>query len=155
MIALFPRPEDAAALAVPGGEPGEDLHLTLVDFGPDVTGRTDDELIRRISEVVTRWATEVKAQAFGHATFSPGTPSECAVYLIGDAPELADLRDALVEVAAQVYPLPPQHDPWIPHVTARYGMSDTVLSRTGPVVFDRVGLRWGEHATDFPLQPAL
>lgn len=154
MIALFPRPGDAAALAVPGGEPAEELHLTLVDFDLDVTGRPDTELVRRISEVVARWTTEIKARAFGHATFSPGSPSECEVYLIGDAPELVDLRDALTDAAAQLYPLPPQHDPWIPHVTARYGMSDTDLLYTGPVVFDRVGLRWGDQAMDFPLQPA-
>ncbi|BBX02963.1 hypothetical protein BST36_04395 [Mycolicibacterium moriokaense] len=151
MIALFPRPEDAARLAVAGGEPPEELHLTLVDFDLDVTGRPDNELARRVGEVVARWSTEIKAQAFGHATFSPGTPSECEVYLIGDAPELADLRDELIEVAAQVYPLQAQHDPWIPHVTARYGMSETELAYTGPVVFDRVGLRWGGHETDYPL----
>ncbi|MGV0603653.1 2'-5' RNA ligase family protein [Mycolicibacterium sp. XJ1904] len=153
MIALFPRPEDARALAVAGGEPAGDLHLTLVDFGPDVTGRSDAELASRLRDLIARWATEVKAGVFGHATFSPGTPGECAVYLVGDSPHLAELRDAVTEVVAQVYPLPPQHVPWIPHITAGYRITDDVLAYTGGVVFDRIGLRWAGHATDIPLHP--
>ncbi len=153
MIALFPRADDAAALAVVGGEPAEELHLTLVDFGADVTGRSDDELARRVGDLVAHWATEIKAQAFGHATFSPGAAGECAVYLVGDSAELAQLHRALIEVAAQVAPLPPQHDPWIPHITAGYGMPDDNLVFTGSVVFDRVGLRWAGHTTYFPLYP--
>jgi hypothetical protein len=53
-----------------------------------------------------------------------------------------------------VYPVPPQHDPWIPHVTAKYGVLDGALTFTGPVVFDRIRLRWAGHTTDFPLHPA-
>jgi 2'-5' RNA ligase superfamily len=155
MIALLPRSDDAAALAVVGGEPPEELHLTLVDFGPDVTGRTDDEMARRIGELLNRWATEVKAQAFGHATFNPGAPGECAVYLVGDSPGLTELRNALIDIAAQVYPVPPQRDPWVPHITAGYGIADDTLAYTGPVVFDRVALRWAGHTTEFPLQPTI
>ena len=152
MIALLPRADDAEALTVVGGEPVDELHLTLVNFGTDVMG-TDVELARRLGELVTRWSTEIKADLFGHATFSPGAPGECAVYLAGDSPELADLRDAVIEVATQVYPVPPQHDPWIPHVTAKYGVLDAALAFTGPVVFDRMRLRWAGHTTDFPLHP--
>lgn len=154
MIALFPRADDAAALTVAGGEPAEELHLTLVDFGPDVTGRTDDELSRRLGELMTRWTTEIKADVFGHATFNPRTPGECAVYLIGDSPELAELRFAVIDAAAQVYQVPPQRDPWIPHITADYGTVDNALAYTGPVVFDRVELRWAGHITAFPLHTA-
>ena len=155
MIALLPRAADAEALTVVGGEPADELHLTLVDFGPDVTGRTDDELAKRLGELITRWSTEVKANVFGHATFSPGDPGECAVYLIGDSPEMPDLRDAVIAMASQVYAVPPQHDPWVPHVTAEYGILDTALVYTGPVIFDRMRLRWAGHTTDFPLHPAL
>lgn len=153
MIALLPRAGDAEALTVVGGEPADELHLTLVSFGTGVTG-TDVELARRLGELTTRWSAEVKANMFAHATFSPGGPGECAVYLAGDSPELADLRSAVIDLAAQVYPVPPQHDPWIPHVTAKYGVLDGALTFTGPVVFDRMRLRWAGHTTDFPLHPA-
>lgn len=153
MIALLPRAGDAEALTVVGGQPADELHLTLVSFGPGVTG-TDAEMARRLGELLTRWSTEIKADLFGHATFSPGSPRECAVYLVGDSPELVELRTAVTDVAAQVYAVPPQHDPWIPHVTAKYGVLDGELTFTGPVVFDRMRLRWAGHTTDFPLHPA-
>lgn len=153
MIALLPRAGDAEALTVTGGEPADELHLTLVNFGTGVTG-SDVELAGRLRELMTRWSAEVKANMFGHATFSPGAAGECAVYLAGDSPELVDLRSAVIDVAAQVYPVPPQHDPWIPHVTAKYGVLDGALTFTGPVVFDRIRLRWSGHTTDFPLHPA-
>jgi hypothetical protein len=42
----------------------------------------------------------------------------------------------------------------VAHITATYGRSDQVLSYTGPVVFDRIGLIWNGRTTYFPLQPA-
>ncbi|AEV75928.1 hypothetical protein MycrhN_5454 [Mycolicibacterium rhodesiae NBB3] len=154
MIALLPRAADAQMLTVVGGEPADELHLTLIDFGPDVSGRSGDDLARRLGDLMTRWAGEVKADVFGHATFSPGRPGECAVYLVGDSPELVDLRASVTEVSTQLYQLPPQHDPWVPHITAKYGVLEGELTYSGPVMFDRVRLRWAGETRDFALHPA-
>jgi hypothetical protein len=52
-----------------------------------------------------------------------------------------------MEAFERRFPLPAQHEPWIPHVTAGYGPSDTILTYTGPIVFDRIGLSWAGHTT--------
>jgi hypothetical protein len=154
IIALYPRAADAQALAVPGGEGPSDLHLTLVDF--DDTGCNLDEaaLHQRLDEIATATAHPIEAQAFGHAIFNPqnGASNTAVVYVVGDSPDLGPLHDQAVQLASQFCPLPDQHDPWVAHITATYGRSDQVLSFTGPVVFDRIGLIWNGRTTYFPLQ---
>jgi hypothetical protein len=155
IIALYPRASDAQALAVPGGELVPDLHLTLVDFGNTGCNLDVAALQRRLDELIATNTHAIEAMAFGHAIFNPqnGQGDTAVVYVVGDSPDLDPLHDQVVQLATQFCELPSQHDPWVPHITATYGPSDGVLTFTGPVVFDRIGLIWDGRTTYFPLQP--
>lgn len=155
IIALYPRITDAQALAVPGGEQVPDLHLTLVDFGDTGCNLDETALQRRLDELAATNAHPIEAKAFGHAIFNPqnGQSDTAVVYVVGDSADLDPWHDQAMQLATQFCALPSQHDPWVPHITATYGPSDEVLSFTGPVVFDRLGLIWDGRTTYFPLQP--
>lgn len=78
MVALIPTAEDAAKLAVNGGDPAGQLHLTLAYLGDDVTD-WDDEIVAVVHEVARKLtdpaATEDDDQpvpADGHDYRGPG-----------------------------------------------------------------------------------
>ena len=90
---------------------------------------------------------------FGHGVFrlDDNEFDSAVVYLAGDSPDLAPLRQRVLESAERLGPLPAQHDPWTPHITAAYGPTDIVLTYTGPVVFDRIGVTLDGRTAYFPL----
>lgn len=151
MIALIPREDDAAALAVPRGDKPEEMHLTLVYLGSDVTGM-DSRARNAIAAAVANVAVmlpPVQARVFAHATFNPDGHDDrepCAVYLIGDSTVLGPLRAELAQFGGD-----DQHEPFVPHVTAGYGIKQSKLTFTGPVVFDRLRVALAGDHYDFPL----
>lgn len=160
MIALVPAPADAERLAVEGGEPIEELHLTLAYLGEDVTGWDDGlrgEAIEAAEKAVATLAGPIEARAFAHTTFNAdggpdGDRDPCAVYGIGDSDQLVPLRDAvLANLRVSEIELPAQHEPFVPHVTAGYGLTASDLSYLGPVTFDRVRVALGSQTLDIPL----
>lgn len=154
MLALFPRQDDAMLLAVPGGEPPEDLHVTLLYFGQDVTNMPPPSSTV-LGPIAERYP-HIVAEAFAHAQFNPhggmgGDKEPCAVYLIGNSLPMAELHVDLVLALDRDYDMSTQHAPWSPHLTAGYQMDVKALSYTGPVHFDRLGLRWAGESVDYPL----
>lgn len=155
MVCLYPRQDYAEAMAVQGGEPVEDLHCTLAFLGSDLADLSPGDLPAAIGRIADTLPGAVKARVFAHATFNPdggedGTKDPCAVYLIGDCPDLVPLQKAVVEVCqARVPSMPDQHEPTTFHITASYAIQR--LTFTGPVVFDRLALEWADQTYDFPL----
>lgn len=113
MIAL--RPADPEALTVDGGDPPEDLHVTMVFLGDEVT----DEAHQAAAEAAQRVAGDIPgpftARVAGYGVL--GGEDACVVFLNGDG--FAAVRDALdaAELAA-----PEQWAPWICHMTIGYGV---------------------------------
>ena len=159
MVALYPRTDDALKMAIPGGEPPQDMHVTLAYCGEDVSDLGDPgQLAQRLQEIANTF-TVIDARIMGHATFNPdgGDPEDereqdpCAVYLVSDSDQLPDLHTAVLDAVNQEFSIPRQHLPWIPHITAGYGLDAAQLSFTGPVLLDRIGLAWGGGTHYFPL----
>lgn len=155
MVALVPSAGDVARLTVEGGDPADELHLTLAYLGDDVTEWTPAQ-----REAVLAVAQEhsgggpVPARIMAHALFNPDGHDDrdpCAVYLVGDTPALTPLRESVITALRAAIDLPRQHEPTIFHVTAGYGLNPGALSYVGPVVFDRLRVALGTEVTDFYL----
>lgn len=153
MVALVPAAEDAARLAVDGAEPVEELHLTLAYLGEaaDWTPEQADAVYTAVADLLSG---PVLGEVWGHASFNPNSDEKdpCAVYLAG-ADGLAELHAAVVSAARDTGgPVPEQHSPWIPHITAGYGLDVSTLTETGPIRFDRLRVAFAGKARDIPLE---
>ncbi|MFJ1695668.1 phage minor head protein [Streptomyces sp. NPDC088252] len=167
MVALMPTPEDAERLAVEGGEPVEELHLTLYFLGKGADW-TVDQRNELIANVQNRAADlqPVTARAFGANHWNAGTDSPSWVWAVGDdrdrpddAPDLSAAHRAATDALEDRHgpDIPVQHSPWSPHICAAYSDDPALLpqleERLGPVTFDRIRLAFADDYTDIPLGP--
>ncbi|MEU4228290.1 phage minor head protein [Nonomuraea sp. NPDC026600] len=164
MIALVPSPADIERLAVPNGELPEDLHLTLLFLGSgediaDIAPYERQEIIARAAAVVGTLRDEgvtlpIEGNAFAISAFNPGSDDTAIVLGVGGE-YLAALQRAIAYDVADVYAYPAQHMPWVAHVTLTYdddlGQVAALADRTGPIVFDRLRVAFGEQVVDIPL----
>lgn len=163
MIALLPAATDAARLSVIGGEPADELHLTLVylGFGADFNDHTRSALTGTIGAVVAD-VGPVVADGFALSVFNPGDVGDrqtCIVLgLAGD--ELAETHGAIERAVSSLLAitgpvLPVQPDPWAPHVALLYtgdvGRLAELVDRVGPITFDRVRIAFAGDSIDIPL----
>jgi 2'-5' RNA ligase len=149
MVALIPSEQSANDLLVNGGEPLEELHLTLAYLGEDVTA-WDPEQRTAVLDHVRGWAQAtppIDADAMGWALFNPTGANDrepCAVYLIsGDG--LPAAKGAMGDFETS------EHAVFLPHITAGYGLKVDALSFIGPVTFTKVRVALGQDVTDFEL----
>jgi hypothetical protein len=156
MIALVPTAPDAQKLAVPGGDPQHEMHLTLAYLGDNVTGLPDHQvsaLQRGTAAIAKHLGKSVDGQVFGHAVFNPNSSEfdPAHVYMVNG--QLAPVRDAAHRIAQRVLgdAYPAQHPTFVPHVTAGYNLPAGKLKHTGPVTFDRLRLALGGKVHDYPL----
>lgn len=159
MLALLP--DDPEPLSVEGGYEPSELHLTLLYLGDDVTGWTPEQRdrLRELVAVSAPGLDAVEARIMGRGVFNPdggpdGDRDPCAVYLVGDAPDLTPLRDwaTWVTTKGEDYVTPPeQYEPFIPHVSALEGTDVAALSYAGPMRFGVLRLALAGEHYDFPL----
>jgi len=148
MVALLPDADSAAKLLVDGGDPIDQLHLTLCYLGDNVTGWSQsqrDQVVQRATSAA-EGRGPVDGDAFAHAVFNPDGAEPCAVYLIGGSDAFAELNQELRSLASAL-----QHPGFVAHVTAGYGMTADDLAYTGPVRFDRIGVFFGGQRIEIPL----
>jgi hypothetical protein len=190
MIALIP--ENPNMLRVPGGDPSEELHLTLAYLGDEIN-TWDPELIAAVHRIaaeaadyrtmVARIRAEqaergedpqevgrpykspaqegpLTATVFSHAVFNPNGDNghnPATVYQFdgsGDRGAIEQLASEVqhdVQRAVGTELFPEQHTPFVPHVTAGYGVPVDQLTYTGPVVFSHLRVAIGDDITDYPL----
>lgn len=156
MIALVPSVEDAARLAVDGGESAGELHCTIAYLGKadqlDTAAR--QQLIAATTAAVQGMPV-VDADVFGLASFGQGGEEPCNVLNVGGV-----MLDAAHHFLTEFIPFeaPDQHTPWHAHVTLEYtgdlGRLGRYVDRLGPVRFDRVRLAIGGDVVDIPLLDA-
>jgi len=158
MIALLPADPAALTLDADGAEPEDQIHLTLAFLGDDVAtwdAARHAALTALVQAIAATAPGPISAEVIGHATFRPGHEKQCAVHLAGDSALLGPIRDIVCEGLAAILgdDLPAQHLPWIPHLTAGYGLTAADLSYTGPVMLDRITVALGGDWATFPLGP--
>lgn len=181
MIALKPSEEDAARLAVDGGEDADELHVTLAYLGDaaDVPVEVRERLVHDCVALSLRVPPQ-RVDAFGVAVFNPpgtvrsdGSEREpCAVLVlngagpglealhagallaVGDAETGENYADADGGLGAESgWEAPEQHSPWVPHITLTYDVSDVggLADRTGPLTLDRLCVAFGDDYYEMPL----
>lgn len=153
MIALYPPGTLAADLAVPGGLPPDEMHVTVAYLGP--TADIDrDSMLAAAQALSGRPAIE--ANISGHARFTGGE-ADVFVALV-DSADLEDLRrDALEQLASRGIDIPRDHG-YTPHLTITYQppSADAPVGRLDarPVTFGAVSAVYGTERINFPLLPS-
>src|SRR6266496_3754845 len=86
MIALVPTGEDLNRLALDGGEPPAELHLTLVYLGEaaDISPDMAAEIMDAAEHIQDG---PVEAKVFGAALWNPGSDNPSWVLNVGDNPD--------------------------------------------------------------------
>lgn len=158
MIALVPA--DPGSLAVDGGDPADQLHLTLAYLGEDVTQMSEatrDALKQHVAQIAGD-VSPIDGHIMGHALWNPdggpdGDMESCSVYQLQNHPRISDVREWALEGAARHLgaDMPEQHPGFLPHVTAGYGITPDKLSVAGPVQFNALRLALGGENIDYPL----
>jgi 2'-5' RNA ligase len=163
MVALVPSPADLERLAVAGGEPLDQLHLTLVYLGDavELDEATWAHLLAWGEEMAVSWTGPVEGDAFAPALFNPTGDEPCVAMLVSGA-DLAEFHETVLADVTDLVSLPEQHQPWYGHVTQAYLEPESMMTVkhlaasatcTGPVKFDRLRLAIGGEVTDFRIGP--
>jgi hypothetical protein len=140
MVALYPEPVIAQQLAVEGGEPVDEIHMTMAYLGntSDVGDRADELL-----QLVQDWASTQPAltgevAGFGRFTAGP-TP---VTYASVDLPGLPAMRQSLVDVLERAGFNVPQEHGFTPHMTLAYSDADVTVPNL-PLRFDACVVAYG------------
>ena len=149
VVTVEPTEEQRAALAQPGGEPAEVLHLTLVSLANGA--QEDRATVERVVAEVAAMFGPLAGEVAGIGTFGDEDGTEVSLALI-DAPGLAELRHEVIEaLEAAGIPIHRNHD-FQPHITLAYGPIPETASVVGLALdFEDLTLRWGPDRTDWPL----
>jgi 2'-5' RNA ligase len=154
MVAFYPPPPLARQLALPGGEPPEDLHITLAL--PGKLSSLSPEQRRRLPQIMRGFGliSRPLTGTFSGVTEFPARDGVKPVVLLVDVPGLPAWRQRLVEVLAlNGYTVASDHG-FVPHLTLKYakeGETVAVDVPALPLVFDRVCLVMGERKKEYPL----
>jgi 2'-5' RNA ligase len=158
MVALYPDPNLADALALDGGEKPDELHVTLAYLG-----QLDDQVVTSpdpLIGAVTDWAgafPPMLGQISGVGRFNAGPGSDKPVaYASVDIPALPEAREMLVAaVGSAGFSVARDHG-FTPHMTLFYGETDlnALDIPTIETAFTQVSIVWGETRHDVPFGSA-
>lgn len=123
LVALWLDPDDAAQLVVPGGEPAENLHITLT-YSPEASEWDDLTVHRAIAGVerAVRYQSAIDAKVGGYGRFSAsdGSDGRDVFYASIDAPGLESLRNAVEMELCDAQAHPSRIHGYTPHCTLAY-----------------------------------
>jgi hypothetical protein len=146
-VVVVARPADPAALAVEGGLPPDELHVTLGYYGD--LDALDPEVARLLEVFVTTHALQTDAVIGGRGMIGFDDPQ--AVVLLLESPDLQQARSTLEQVA-----MPDRTHPHVtPHLTLGYGI-ELPMAHPDSVRLDRMELwRGAERIGNAPEVPEL
>ena len=153
MIALYPRPEEAEALAQPEGQAADDLHVTLAFFPDGLDEQDGGGILARLASLFEPLSGAVGGVGrFGEG--EDGSPVIALASVVG----LNELRAALAAELDLIDASYARDYGFVPHVTLAYGPADTELPDGVlglPLTFDAITFKRGQQRHDFPLGAAL
>jgi len=159
MIAFFLTPSLQKKVAVPGGEPPDELHLTVIYLGS--ANDVGEEKLLEVSKVCKRYAKRtppMRAMLSGSGRFSAGKTSggKDVLYVSVDAPDLPEFRQKLVQALTRAGVTVPKDHGYTPHVTQAYvdAGAYSSLGRFEPTrtTFGKLTLSVGTWRRSYPLE---
>lgn len=150
MIALYPPPDAAGRLALDGGLPPGEMHLTIAYTGD--AADVDPQALAAVARSLSA-RPPVQGTVSGHARFTGGADGDVIVALV-DSPALESLRaDAMAALAAAGIAVPSEHG-FTPHMTICYqdpGAADPVGRVSAfPVTFGDIAAVHGKQQAVHP-----
>jgi len=151
MVALYPPPDVAEALAVEGGLAPEKLHVTVVYCG--LADDVDAEALRAAAAGLAQ-RQPISAAISGHARFT-GDEQDVIVAIV-DAPELDDLHRDALEALRKRGIEPPKSHGYVAHMTLTYldkdAPSPVERLEVGSVEFSTLAAKHGKNRTPYTLE---
>lgn len=159
MVALFVPAEVGADLAVDGGEPAGDLHITLAYLGDTAEAAfTEADLVAAVTPVATDTAPlEGTVSGAGRFTGADGTDP---IWLAADVVGLDELRVAVCSaLEAAGIPVDDTHG-FQPHITVAYVAAGDPSPLPDPppsaeLRFPELTVTWAENRTQLPFGGAM
>ncbi|MGL5816664.1 MAG: 2'-5' RNA ligase family protein [Phycicoccus sp.] len=141
MVALYPAPDVAAELAVPGGCPADDLHITLALPG----GADFDKVVAAVERAASGFGP-LSGHVGGVGLFPPAVGSDSVpIWRAVDVPGLVEVRQAVVAaLAAAETPHESEHG-WTPHLTIGYSLPEAAPIENVRVQFPAVTVIRGDQ----------
>lgn len=156
MVAFFLNPDEAKKIAVDGGEPAEDLHITLAYFEDKAADRDDWDRAAKVVAGIAEQYNELKGHVAGHGRFT--NDDSHISWASVDIPGLDDLRHNLVkDLEAAGFGIHTEHS-FTPHITIKYLKPDEdnpcEINKRMPLNFRTICFTKAEHREMFDLREA-
>lgn len=150
MVAFKPTKPDQ--LVVDGGDPPEDLHVTMAFLGDDVSDMPDGAVnaVHAGAKAAAR-LTPTTAKVAGVGRLGDADPPATVLFLNGE--DLARARSALLDSMSSygTEEFHPQHEPYIAHLTLGFGLDPNDYQDLVGTEFelDRVDVHMGGNVTTY------
>lgn len=163
MLAFMLDPETAQKLAIPGGEPAGDLHVTLAYLGDMADDRASDKrypdrdplYITRILTSLSLDTAPLSGVVGGVGRFFPAETETTPVIALVDVPGLSEFRAKLVQALDSAGYFMADNHGYTPHITLAYIDASAPMPVESvpslPLTFDAVCLKIGDEQTVFKL----
>lgn len=160
MIACFVPKNVAAKVAIDGGEPVDELHVTLAYLGKGLSEADQKkvvDVVRKLSEVTPPLVG--KLAGIGRFSASGTSEGKDVIYLSVDSPALTRFRPLLVDAINSVGISVSESHGYTPHVTLAYidTTADSPLKRVEPVdvTFTHLAAAAGPKKFAFPMRTRM
>lgn len=157
MIAFMLDPDTAEQLALPGGEPVQDLHVTLAYLGDMQDVTIDGDMLKRELASFASEAMPLEGATGGLGRFTPSASSDdlSPVIALVNVPGLQQWRADLVQRLEGIGVEVAKDFDFTPHITLAYIPSDADMPVETipalPLVFDTLCLAVGDDHSFFRL----
>ena len=150
MVALFIPSDVGEKLKQKGGEPVEDMHITLAYFAEKAADRDDWDEVTRIVEQIAKNHSELKGKINGAGIFSNEVD---VLWAAPSVPGLAELRDDIVEAVEDAgFTISTDHG-WTPHITLKYDFKGKLPKiEVSDLVLDTLTFARGDNQEHFLLE---
>lgn len=118
MVALFLDETDAKKLKIRGGEPIENMHITLAYFSDKQADRDDWDEVKKLVEQIANQHPPLTGKVSGYGTFSSDDGD--VLWASPAVQGLAELRHKIFEACEDAgFHISTEYD-WVPHITLKY-----------------------------------